>query len=76
MTYALSDFTELIYTSLGNGYNCLSALFQSFGLELVFVVVGLVSLRALFKYVLSPYLSGSGSDSVRTSKKNSKKGGK
>lgn len=76
MMYSLSDFTELIYTALGNGYNWLSSLFQSFGLELILVVVGLVSLRSLFKYVLSPYLSGSGSDSAKTFKKNSKKGGK
>lgn len=60
---------------MSKAYEWMSALFAAFGLELFLIVVGLVSLRAVFKYVLSPYLSGSGSDSVKTSKKNSKKKG-
>lgn len=65
-----TNYISWVYKAMNFAFESLSTLWGEFGLSLVTFVVGIVTISAIYKYVLSPYLSGSGSDKAR------KKGGK
>lgn len=64
----IASLIDIIWTSIESGFVFLDDLFKSFGLSYVELALGFGILTAVFKYILSPYLSGSGSDSAKKSK--------
>lgn len=64
----IATLVDIIWTSIESGFGFLDNLFNSFGLSYVELALGFGILTAVFKYILSPYLSGSGSDSAKKSK--------
>ena len=67
-----SSLTNILWTSIDAVFDFLDKIFSSVGLGFLEFIVGIAILYALFKYILSPYLSGSGSSD--TAKKSKKKG--
>lgn len=65
----IGSLVDIIWTAIENGFVFLDNLFTSFGLSYVELALGFGILTAVFKYILSPYLSGSGSDSAKKQKR-------
>lgn len=51
--------------ALINAYDWLSSIFSSVGIDVALIIVALVAISALYKFVLSPYISGSSDKAVK-----------
>lgn len=56
---------EALINALVNGYVWLESIFGAIGIDLALIIVAFVSIGALYKFVLSPYLSGASDKAVR-----------
>lgn len=63
----LFDIVSMLYSALSTGYSWFEAICIKFGFFPVTLFLSIVTISAVFKFILSPYLTGS-SDSAKISK--------
>lgn len=68
----LKQLVSYIWICIEKVFEYLECLYSPFGLSFITLALGAAMITALFNYVLSPYLTGSGSD--KANKKDYKKG--
>lgn len=68
-TNDLTFIIDLIWNALVVSFEWLSSLLSSFGIDVVVFIVGMLSVMAVMKFVISPYLTGSSDSAKKTNKK-------